>query len=309
MNRSFPLTAVTNLGVVAISLIVVGCAPRQQAEVVERTVLTQRQQDERIGGQFIRIVQPGDTLYSIAFVTGLDVNKVAAWNGIRDTSKLKAGQRIRLTEPLGFKYQAPRSVSNKPKGVAKNSNAAKTQKTVKAANTAPTVAIDEQRRSTKAKAQATTPVAKARTPVAKTRAPVAKARAPVAKKQNLGNATVNRWVWPLRGTLVNRFNPSQGQQGINIQGQRGQPVNATADGEVVYAGNSLKGYGNLVIIKHSATYLSAYANNQSISVKEGELVEQGQSIALLGSDSQGKAISQFQIRKNGNPVDPMSYLN
>ena len=108
--------------------------------------------------------------------------------------------------------------------------------------------------------------------------------------------------------MVGRFNLSKGQQGINIQGQRGQAVFTAAPGEVVYAGDSLRGYGNLVIVKHSNDYLSAYAHNQEILVKEGDTLDAGQQLARLGYNLTGAPVSQFQIRKNGVPVDPLKYL-
>ena len=107
---------------------------------------------------------------------------------------------------------------------------------------------------------------------------------------------------------MGRFNPKKGLQGIKIQGQRGQEVVASAAGEVVYVGDSLRGYGNLVIVKHSEEYLSAYAHNQDVEVTEGQIVNSGQRLARLGFDLTGAPVSQFQIRKNGNPIDPLGLL-
>lgn len=279
-----------------------GCAPRHQAEVVERTVLTQRQQDERIGGQFIRIVQPGDTLYSIAFVAGLDVNKVAAWNSISDTSRLQAGKRIRLTEPIGFTYPIVKRVKvNSAKSADGNAVKAGVDIRPNTKPEKPKVLVRKSAPKLQNKGGASNPRVSTKTNAVTQKNNTKRPRPFIASDPGA-------WSWPLRGTLVDRFNPSQGQQGIDIQGQRGQVVKAAAGGEVVYAGNSLKGYGNLVIIKHSSTYLSAYANNQSISVKEGDVIQQAQPIARLGQNSTGSAVAQFQIRKNGNPVDPMSFL-
>ena len=304
---AFRLLALRLLVVSLIGVSIVGCAPRQQAEVVERKVLTQREQDERIGGQYIRIVQPGDTLYSITFAAGLDVNKVAAWNGIADTSKLAAGKRIRLTEPLDFKERQAKAAQAR---VAKQRAAKKSEAKKRAAQKrARAVAKNKANVPSATKAVATSknkplePVATSR------RNPTTGTSKPLKSRPSKAVHQGSQWGWPLRGTLVNRFNPSGGQKGINIQGQLGQPIKATASGEVVYAGDSLKGYGNLIIIKHSSTYLSAYANNRSITVQEGQFIEQGQVIANLGTNSEGSAVSQFQIRKNGDPVDPMAYLN
>ncbi len=285
-------------------VIVSGCAPHQRPEVVERKVLTQRQQDERIGGQFIRIVQPGDTLYSIAFVTGLDVNKIAAWNGIGDTSKLAAGQRIRLTEPAGFRYPEPtrpRSTSAKPRDIAKSKPA-----TVKPDPSSKRRSQPRSAKSSSSKIKPKIRPSASSKPKNSQSAPAKRVPEPAPKSDK--PRKIVSWAWPLRGTIVKRFNLNQGQQGIDIQGQRGQAVKATAAGEVVYAGDSLKGYGNLIIIKHNSDYLSAYAHNQSILVAEGAKITQGQVIAKLGGGFGGRSVAQFQIRKNGNPVDPMLYL-
>lgn len=277
------------------------CAPRQAAVIEERTVLTERQQDEKIGGQFIRIVQPGDTLYSIAFVTGLDVNRIAAWNGITDTSRLRAGQRIRLTKPIGFIY---RQKKTKPvesqlvkRAVAKNGSSKNKRAASSKVNASKKGDVSAKSAS----------VRSASSKRASSNNKKAKQHLPVPSTSKPRSVPVD-WQWPLRGTLVNRFKPSKGYKGINIQGQRGQGVRATASGEVVYAGNSLKGYGHLIIVKHSDVYWSAYANNEKITTAEGQKVVQGQVIAKLGSNSRGKAVAQFQIRKNGTPVDPMLYL-
>ena len=276
---------------VAVTLLV-ACAPRHQAEVVERKVLTQRELDEKIGGQFIRIVQPGDTLYSIAFGSDLDVNKVAAWNEISDTSRLIAGQRIRLTEPVGFRD--PRALPKKNTTVNTADNTVKkTRRPTANQQRNPSVSPPPARSSQTSKPVTVRPAT----------------QAPKTSNQNPIERPVLKWRWPLRGTLLSRFNPAKGQQGIDIQGQYGQAVKASAAGEVVYVGDSLKGYGNLVIIKHTANYLSAYAHNHTIVVREGQRITQGQAIATLGRNLRGQSVSQFQIRKDGDPVDPMLYLN
>lgn len=120
---------------------------------------------------------------------------------------------------------------------------------------------------------------------------------------------VKRWKWPTSGRLVKTFsNHDTARKGIGIAGQRGQSITAAADGQVVYSGNGLLSYGNLVIIKHSSAFLSAYAYNQKLLVKEGDFVKLGQTIAHMGSPDSGRAQLHFEIRKNGKPVDPTAYL-
>lgn len=130
---------------------------------------------------------------------------------------------------------------------------------------------------------------------------------PPAKTQDEGR-NPSTWLWPTDGKPLNTFLASQlNRRGIDISGQAGQPVRAVADGRVVYSGNGLAGYGNLIIIKHSDTYLSAYAYCQERLVQEGATVKAGKPVAKMGlHDNQAKL--HFEIRRNGKPVDPMKYL-
>ncbi|MHB8472387.1 MAG: peptidoglycan DD-metalloendopeptidase family protein [Gammaproteobacteria bacterium] len=118
-----------------------------------------------------------------------------------------------------------------------------------------------------------------------------------------------RWTWPTRGNLLHSFDPSQpGGKGIDIDGTAGQTVNAAADGWVVYSGSGLMGYGQLIIVKHDKSLLSAYAHNKNMLVKEGEAVRAGQPIAAMGMNSANQPTLHFEIRRDGKPVDPLLYL-
>ena len=120
---------------------------------------------------------------------------------------------------------------------------------------------------------------------------------------------VASWAWPVEGKVLSRFKPNNtANKGIVIAGNTGQAVKASAAGKVVYSGNGLISYGNLVIIKHSNTYLSAYAYNRKLLVKEGDSVSKGQTIAHMGAAESGRSQLHFEIRKNGKPVNPMKYL-
>ena len=132
----------------------------------------------------------------------------------------------------------------------------------------------------------------------------------VASPRSQGaQVAISHWEWPTRGALGSRFSLSaDGYQGIEIMGQLGQPVNAAVSGEVVYSGSGVKGYGNLIIIKHNENYLSAYAFNEKRLVSLGQQVHAGQEIALMGRNNAGKTLLYFEIRKNGKPVDPLKYL-
>jgi lipoprotein NlpD len=122
-------------------------------------------------------------------------------------------------------------------------------------------------------------------------------------------AGLPRFRWATEGEVIGRFDPGRfDRQGIDIAGRRGQPVYAASDGRIVYSGNGLPDYGNLVIIKHNGTYLSAYAHNDRVHVKEGAYVKSGQRIADMGNTGTDRPKLHFQIRKNGHPVDPLKYL-
>ncbi len=117
---------------------------------------------------------------------------------------------------------------------------------------------------------------------------------------------VGDWRWPVRGKLLSKFSGSN--NGIDIVAKEGTIITATSAGKVVYAGNGLRGYGNLLIIKHNASFFSAYAHNRKLLVAEGAKVKTGQKIAELGSTGTDRAKLHFEIRKDGNPVDPLKYL-
>ena len=116
------------------------------------------------------------------------------------------------------------------------------------------------------------------------------------------------WVWPAKGKVVTGFSEAASLKGIDIAGTSGQPVAASAGGKVVYAGTGLRGYGKLIIIKHNGTYLSAYAHNKEILVKEGQQVTRGQKIAEMGNTDADQVKLHFEIRRQGKPVDPLRYL-
>ncbi len=117
---------------------------------------------------------------------------------------------------------------------------------------------------------------------------------------------VTRWHWPARGPIVGRF--SSLNKGINIAGRKGDPIFSTATGKVVYSGNGLRGYGNLIIIKHNNLYLTAYAHNNAMLVKEGAWVKRGQKIATMGNTGTRRVMLHFEIRRGGQPMNPLKYL-
>ncbi len=217
---------------------------------------------EPISKQGVYIVQPGDSLYSIAWRYGLDYQDLAKINHIRAPYKLERGQKLYLVAPGKTPVKAsPHSA--KPKS---SSKAKPAQSTVKIS-------------------------------------PKAVAPATVAK----GSVLV--WQWPAAGRVLHSFNAANLQtKGIDIVNTAGTPIKAAASGQVVYSGSGLPGYGYLIIIKHNATYLSAYAHNSSVSVKEGQEVKKGQVIALMGNTGADRVMLHFEIRRYGQPIDPQSLL-
>ena len=124
-----------------------------------------------------------------------------------------------------------------------------------------------------------------------------------------GPDRIAQWHWPTRGRLVERFTPGvAGSQGIAISGKYGQPVRAAAKGVVVYSGDGVRGYGNLIIVKHNRHYLSAYAFNQRNLVKVGDIVRTGGVIARMGNNDAGRALLYFEIRRDGQPINPLRFL-
>ena len=141
--------------------------------------------------------------------------------------------------------------------------------------------------------------------------PAAATRGTAAPKKAAAGPTAPaagiRWQWPVRGRLLKSATPTA-KKGISIGGRAGQEIVAAATGRVVYSGSGLRGYGNLIIIKHNDTYLSAYAHNRDLMVREGETVKAGQQISTMGVDGKGASVLHFEIRKNGKPVDPLGQL-
>lgn len=222
-------------------------------------------------------VKRGDTLYSISFRYGLDYRRVARWNGIDGRYFIYPGQKLRLKPPAPVSRPKPRPSSSSRAETATASAAAKT----------PT--------------QAAASTGKTATPTP--------ARDPKTATNSSAATRSVHWQWPHPGKIVLAFGRGQpANKGLDIAGRQGDAVKAAAQGEVVYAGNGLLGYGNLVIINHDKRYLSAYAHNSRIFVREGDKVKAGEKIAEIGKTGATRLMLHFEIRRDGNPVDPMRYL-
>ncbi len=245
------------------------------------------------------IVQKGDTLFSIAFNYGFDYRELAEMNGIADPSVIKIGQEIRLFRD----ENAPRPViipAQPPAPVIKDGPVA-----IKYAYSESAVAELEKGTAPKEAAAkpAVAPIAKA--PPAQKTEP---APQPPAQTTAIADEEGLTWRMPSDGKLIGSFSETDNRKGVDIAGKMGQPIYASAGGKVVYSGSGLRGYGKLVIIKHNPTYLSAYAHNSKILVKEGQSVQQGQKIAEMGNTDSDQVKLHFEVRRYGKPVDPARYL-
>ena len=244
----------------------------------------------------------GDTLYFIAFNYGVDYRDVAAWNGIRPPYTIYPGQKLKLIPPgPGSAQHSAQKQTTPPQPGPENRAKPLTPGPIvsRGADTAPEVRPETKPVVTTKSSPLPEPT---QTPVAP-----ATRTAPVTDDKPSAIGGPLKWLWPTQGKIVNSDTPIS-KNGIDIAGVKGQPVNSSAPGQVVYSGSGLLGYGRLIIIKHNENYLSAYAHNDELLVKEGDQVAAGQKIALMGQTVNGRTLLHFEIRKNGQPVNPLSYL-
>lgn len=236
-----------------------------------------------------RTVVRGDTLYSIAWETGRDYRELASWNRISPPYTINPGQELRVVPPVAEKAVAAAPV--KPAVKSKAATGKPSNPTTKSASTTalPPKPVAKSAAAEKSKAEAQR-----------------KTKTEPAKTPDTGKVTT--WAWPADGQMLNRYHDSGSEKGIDIGGARGQPIRATANGRVVYQGSGLRGYGQLIIIKHNDEFLSAYAHNDRIYVKEGDVVKRGQKIADMGSTGADRVKLHFEIRRQGSPIDPLKYL-
>ena len=222
-------------------------------------------------------VKPGDTLIRIGLENGQSQKDIARWNALENPNRIEVGQVLRIVPPLADSS----AVVTKPVS----------------SGTVTTTPI------TTAPAPGKAASAAAAAPVASAPAAAKAAPAPVAA----GADDELAWIWPGKGNVIAEFDEVK-NKGVDIAGSAGDAVVAAADGKVVYAGAGLRGYGNLIILKHNNTYLTAYAHNQSLLVKEDQAVKKGQRIAEMGSSDADRVKLHFEVRRQGKPVDPLKYL-
>ncbi len=283
---------------VAMAALLAGCAaPRGSAPVVERSIVTPQ---APTGAAPVAAapdaaspvapgtdtgarpgyysVKPGDTLIRIALDHGQNLRDLVRWNAIANPNLIEVGQSLRVVPPGQDVATATGRAAPAARADAR--------------------ALDA--RAPAATAEASTPAAAAASGVPAAPLP---APAPVVRE---GDDNVN-WLWPAAGHVASGFEEGR-TKGLAILGKAGDAVLSAADGRVVYAGSGLRGYGNLVIVKHNNTYLTAYAHNQTLLVKEDQAVRRGQKIAEMGSTDAERVQLHFEIRRQGKPIDPAKLL-
>lgn len=248
-------------------------------------------------------VRAGDTLYSIAFRNGVDYRDLAAWNRVGPPYTIYVGQELRTEAPMGAAAQPVPSVATRQPAAQPPPTAPRPA----APKPTPFEPVDGAIAT--APAPSVPPAVPPAVPAPALPPPVAPAATPpvaAGPTAVVGNVA---WRWPADGQLVSTFaagNPTR--QGIDIAGRSGDPVRSAADGSVVYSGNGLIGYGELVIVKHNASFLSAYGHNRKRLVKEGDRVKAGQVIAEMGSSGANRDSLHFEVRRNGKPANPLDFL-
>jgi lipoprotein NlpD len=227
---------------------------------------------ENAGKSGYYTVKPGDTLIRIGLESGQSHKDIGRWNTLENPDRIEVGQVLRVTPPTG-------------------SDAVVVGKPVASSNVVSTpIAAGLPAKAASAPSSAPTPP------------PVAAAAA-----KSSGSDDDLGWVWPGKGHVIAGFDEVK-NKGLDIGGSAGDPVLAAAEGKVVYAGSGLRGYGNLIILKHNNTYLTAYAHNKSLLVKEDQTVKKGQKIAEMGDSDADRVKLHFEVRRQGKPVDPAKYL-
>ncbi|MGB0732833.1 MAG: peptidoglycan DD-metalloendopeptidase family protein [Pontibacterium sp.] len=312
----------------AFVLLIVGCASTSTAPVDDRSA---RGIASLVASDYI--VRRGDTLYSIAFRYGLDFKVLAKMNSIGAPYTIVPGQRLIVqregivrTEEVGsgapvIQLSAASPLSGTSNASRQSIRAKKTPQNVTGHVPAsaisdassqrtqkPTVSTAKSTLEKKSSSKSAIPQkssAKSQNALKTTKNQTTSTHRSVIKASNISL----KWNWPHTGTVVRKFSTkNNGNKGLNIRGRLGDAVKAAADGQVVYAGANLRGYGNLIIVNHNEKYLSAYGHNRKILVKEGDKVKAGALIAEMGNSGADATMLHFEIRRNGVPVDPAAYL-
>lgn len=289
-NRAAAMQIASRTGIaclLAVGMVLAGCSSRSltQAPVEDRAAGGSRTQAtavapldpariavlpgaENAGKPGYYTVRPGDTMIRIGLDTGQNWRDIARWNNLENPNLIEVGQVLRVIAP------------------GSDNPAVVTRPVVAGSVVVGTTTLPPGQAASAARPAASAPAA---------------AAAASAGEDDIA------WIWPAQGSLIAGFDEAK-NKGYDIAGKAGDPVVASADGRVVYAGAGLRGYGNLIILKHNNTFLTAYAHNQLLLVKEDQTVKKGQKIAEMGNSDSDRVKLHFEIRRQGKPVDPSRYL-
>jgi len=297
-----PPTLKTIVACVLGAVIAAGCSVRTGAPVIDRArdakaapvkpaagvKSAQRPTDARPA---FHTVRKGETLYSIALDYGLEYRELAQWNGVTAASVISIGQQLRLSPPAGAApvaapLKAAPVVQARPLDATPLAGGDGSIKTQPRAVRAP---YSDQTYAQMASLKPELPPT-------------------VEPKTGQGGEEGVVWAWPASGKVIRAFSDGTNPRGISIAGKLGQPVHASASGRVIFSGTGIRGFGKLIVIKHNNTFLSVYAHNSELLVKEGQNVAKGQKIAEMGSTDTDQVRLHFEIRRFGKPVDPVKLL-
>jgi len=287
-------------------LVLNACMTPPPAPVVERS---QPLPSNRIN---YHVVSRGDTLHTIAWRYELDYRELVALNGLQPPYQLQAGQRLRLGD-------GPVTVPAGPARAVAITDSPVTGSPISAEPITAEPAVPEPYPSDSGSSLEWVPmpddepldpplVAQPDSPEPPAQLPSLPAEPPAEPVPPVAPAAAGPWQWPVTGTVTREYDAAKIFKGINIHSTQGAPVKAAGNGTVVYAGSGLRGYGQLIILKHDDTYLSAYAHNNRILVAENDTVSQGQTIGEVGGDPGDPGRLYFEIREQGKPVDPEKLL-
>jgi lipoprotein NlpD len=276
-------------------LLLASCSQHQPAPVEEHS-LSSRKSALSADGSYV--VGKGDTLYAIAFKYDVDPHDVAKWNGITSPYVIHPGQSLRLSPSSSNSRSSARSRATSGANSVQISPVKTPGQASTRAVTTPSVAPQQKPVPEKTSPPPPPP-------------PSSSTNKTAAPTQTAASSSVSpsSWNWPTDGRLIRGYVAGDpARNGLDIAGKEGQSVKATSSGQVVYSGSGLIGYGELIIIKHNDKFLSAYAHNKQRLVSEGDQVSSGQKIAEMGRNPAGDQILHFEIRANGKPVNPLTYL-
>ncbi len=311
------------IGLLCLSVTLAGCKSIQPASaVVDRHSVGENKVEKSEGaekpGAVVKpikggmyVVQPGDTLYNISLDAGLYYKDVQQWNGLDNPNKIVVGQTLRLTSPDGAAVTKPLTTATPMTAQAQNRPVVEERALPPSSQN-----LQVQQPTQGGSGKLLTEPKVNKQPYSadlfsrynrdkKVQKP--EDAAPVVPAPTAAVSETPNWIWPSQGKVIGNFGEN-GAKGVDLAGTLGDPVKAVGDGKVVYVGTGLRGYGQMVIVKHDNNYLTAYAHNRKLLVTEGQAVTQGQKIAEMGNSDSDRVKLHFEVRKSGKPVDPLGYL-